>query len=116
MRRTRLAAAAIAAFAVFSVPALAAEGGDAAMDKLDPARIAGRMLTEENLSLLFGFLRQSIDAAAHGRTPPQPPPELAKRMEEAEQRLRKDGAAAGLSMLDVLEGEIRRSLREDLRD
>jgi len=104
------------ALAAKMLPAYAADSAEEAFDRMDPSRMIGRVLNDQTLSLVFGYVRRNLAATAEGRTPEPPPEALVKRMDEAAQTLRKEGSAAAVSMLDEFERELKRALREDFRD
>jgi len=111
MRRlTALLAASL--IAVSSTPARAdsLDAADAAVNT-----ILSRVLTEQNVGLLFGLLRQSLAAAAEGKPAPELPPETIARLESAGKDMQRDLSAAALLVLDGAEKEMRDALVDGLR-
>jgi hypothetical protein len=96
-----------------SIPAARAETSDAADAAVNS--ILSRVLSEQNVGLLFGLLRQSLAAAAEGRPAPQLPPETVARLDAASKEVQRDAAAAALLVLDGAEREVRQALADDLR-
>jgi hypothetical protein len=97
-----------------AVPADAAapSGADAIERKFDPEGMVLRNIREEDVGAFFTFLRQSLDAAAEGKKPPELPPDLAKRAEEIGRQMKHEGTEASRILLDEMEREMREMLRE----
>ena len=70
------------------------------------------LVVERDVSLLFGFLRELLAAAAEGREAPPVPEELTGRAEALGQALRAQGALAALALLAALEQRAKEALRE----
>jgi len=84
--------------------------GDEAM-----ARIAGKVMTEENVGLLFGLMRQSLNAAAEGRPTPELSAEEKARIEASAKEVQRQALEAAMRMLDEVEKEMRESIRSELK-
>lgn len=97
-----------------TVPAGAAApaGADAIERKFDPEGMILRNIREEDVGAFFTFLRQSLDAAAEGKKPPELPPDLTKRAEEIGRQMKREGTEASRILLDEMEREMREMLRE----
>ena len=80
-------------------------------NEFDLARPFAKAFNDETVTMLFGYLRQSLRSAAEGKPAPQPPPELTKRMQEAGETLKRESANAALGVLDEVEREFKQSLR-----
>lgn len=87
-----------------------------APDPLEAAmsRIADRFLTEQNLSLLFGLVRQSLAAAATGQPAPTLPADQSAAFESTGKELQREMLGASGALLDRMEKEIRSELRAGL--
>ena len=104
----RIAIAAVLFFASFAP----AHAGD--VD--DPfAAAAGTfvrgLVQEEDVGLLFGYLREALAAAADGRDAPIPD-KLTRRAEEIGERAKQRGVVAGGMLLDAIEASVREMVRE----
>lgn len=82
-------------------------------DAMDAAmnRIIGKLMSEQNLSLVFGLLRQSLAAAAEGKAAPEVSAEASARLEATAKEAQREVMAASVLMLDVIEKEAREALR-----
>lgn len=87
-------------------------GAGAIERKLDPEGMVLRNIREEDVGAFFTFLRQSLDAAAEGKKPPELPPDLARRAEEIGRQMKREGTEASRILLDEVEREMREMLRE----
>lgn len=91
----------------------AAPSGSAAIEpRPDAEGLFSRSLREEDIGMFFSFLRQTLDAAAEGRKPPEPPPELSRRADEIGRQMKREGADTARLLLDEMEREVRQMLRE----
>jgi len=88
----------------------AASSADEAM-----ARIAGKVMTEENLGLLFNLMRQSLKAEAEGRPAPELSAEEKARLEANAKEMQRQALDAALQMLDEVEKEMRAAVRAETR-
>jgi hypothetical protein len=77
------------------------------------ARIAGKVMTEENVGLLFGLMRQSLAAAAEGKPAPELSAEEKARLEANAQEMQRQALEAAMRMLDEVEKEMRASIRAE---
>lgn len=105
---------AIAAAAFFFLAAPAHAG-----DADDPFAAAGGafvrgLVQEDDVGLLFGYLREALSAGAEGRDAPVPE-KLTHRAEEIGERAKQRGVAAGRVLLDALEASVRDIFRNDSR-
>jgi hypothetical protein len=64
-------------------------------------------LREQDVAMLFDYLRGAIEAAAEGRDPGPPPPELRERAEALGAELKARGTLAALLALSTLEQELK---------
>jgi hypothetical protein len=78
----------------------------------EPAPLLRGLVREDDVTLLFDFLRSSLAAAMQGREAPPVPAELAERAEAVSQALKLQGALAALTLLNVLEQRAKQALRE----
>jgi hypothetical protein len=84
-------------------------------DSLPPAaEYFEGVVQEEDVSLVFGYLREALRAAIAGREPPPVEP-LLERADAIGDALAKRGAMAGLAVLDAIENAVRESLKETPR-
>ena len=79
------------------------------------ARIAGKVMTEENIGLLFGLMRQSLNAAAEGKPAPELSAEEKARIEASAKEMQRPGLEAAMRMLDEVEKEMRAAVREETK-
>ena len=79
------------------------------------ARIAGKVMTEENLGLLFGLMRQSLNAAAEGKPAPELSAEDKARLEASAKEVQRQGLEAAMRMLDEVEKEMRVAVRAETK-
>ncbi|RLJ68416.1 hypothetical protein [Sulfurisoma sediminicola] len=79
------------------------------------ARIAGKVMTEENIGLLFGLMRQSLSAAAEGRQAPELSAEDKARLEATGKEMQRQGLEAAMRMLDEVEKEMREAVRAETK-
>jgi hypothetical protein len=96
---------------VFAVPA-AADDVRNHVTPFEPAPLLRGLVREDDVTLLFDFLRSSLAAAMQGREAPPVPAELAERAEAVSQALKLQGALAALTLLNVLEQRAKQALRE----
>jgi len=85
------------------LPSTAPAAADDAFDSL-----ADRTFSEQNMSLFFGLLRQSIIAARDGKPAPEISPETAERLRRLAGDTRTDMLNASLLLLDEMEKDFRR--------
>jgi hypothetical protein len=76
-------------------------------------RMAGKVVTEENLTLFFGLLRQSLTAAAEGRPAPELSAEEKARLEASSKQLQREALEASMKMLNQVEKEMRETIRTE---
>lgn len=81
---------------------------------LEPQLLFQGMIREEDVTLLFDYLRHGVAAAARGDEPP-PPDELQRRAEALGHEVKVRGALAALLVLNALEVRAREALREPRR-
>jgi len=79
------------------------------------ARIAGKVMTEENIGLLFGLMRQSLSAAAEGKPAPELSAEDKARLEASAKEMQRQGLEAAMRMLDEVEKEMREAVRAETK-
>lgn len=80
---------------------------------VEPRQLFHGMVREDDVALLFDYLRRGVAAAARGDHPP-PPDELQRRAEVLGHELRQRGALAALILLGTLEARARDALREPM--
>lgn len=68
-------------------------------------------LTEEEMRLLFDYMREAIIAAMKGEEY-RMPPELAHKLAKMQQRLMEQGNAAVRQMMEMMQRELDRALEE----
>jgi hypothetical protein len=85
------------------------------LDALPPAAdyFAG-VVQEQDVSLVFGYLREALRAAVSGGEPPPAEP-LIERADAIGNELVKRGAMAGRAVLDAIENAVRESLKDTPR-
>jgi starvation-inducible outer membrane lipoprotein len=79
------------------------------------ARIAGKVMTEENVGLLFSLMRQSLKAEAEGKPVPELSAEEKARLEAGAKEMQRQALEAAMRMLDEVEKEMRQAVREETR-
>jgi hypothetical protein len=88
--------------------------GELSEDRLGP--IAESFLTglvnEEDVSLVFDYLRDAMGATLQGQEPPPPSDGLVRRAEVLRDEAGRRGAVAARALLDEIERSVRESLRE----
>ena len=99
-----------ASFLVLS-PAVADDGRDA-LSRLEAGEMWRGLVREQDVSLLFDYLRSALAAAIEGREAPPVPAELTGRVETLGQALKAQGALAALALLATLEQRAKRALRD----
>ena len=77
--------------------------------------ILSRVLTEQNVGLVFGLVRQSLAAVAEGKPAPELSPETAARLEATGKEVQRELSATALLVLDVAEKEMREAVVDGLR-
>ena len=104
----------IALGAVLSLPAWAGDGDPPArMETLfDPQVLFGGVVTEQDVSQVFAYLRAAMLAAGEGREPPPVPEALARRLESVGTELRLRGIIASLALSHAVERAVRDAVRE----
>lgn len=75
-----------------------------------PAPLRG-VVREEDVSLLFDYLRLVLVSAIAGKEA-LPPEELERRAEALANELQRRGASAGIRMLSLIEQRVKEALRE----
>ena len=107
MHRPSLLALFTATGLLLSLPASAGsdDPAEAAMD-----RLVSSVMSEHNLSLIFGFLRQSIAATAEGKSALALPAASRERLEAAASELQRNMISATTPLLDQIEKEVRSEL------
>ncbi|HZV55000.1 MAG TPA: hypothetical protein VFF82_08670 [Rhodocyclaceae bacterium] len=110
MRRPLVLPLATAASLFLSLPIRAET-----VDPIEAAsnRIVGNILSEQNLSLIFGLLRQSLTAAAEDKPAPDLPAEISARFETAGKEMQREMGSASVLLLDRIEQDMRESLRDE---
>jgi hypothetical protein len=81
----------------------------------DPVGVAAEsfmrgLVQEEDVGLVFGYLREALAAAAAGREAP-PPDRVMQRAEAIQQEAARRGVIAGRVLLDALEQSVRDMVR-----
>ncbi len=79
------------------------------------ARIAGKVMTEENVGLLFNLMRQSLNATAEGKPAPELSAEEKARLEASAKEIQRQGLEAAMRMLDEVEKEMRQAVRAETK-
>lgn len=104
----------VALGAALSMPALAGDGDPPARIEtlLDPQVLFGSVVTEQDVSQVFAYLRAAMLAASEGRDPPPVPEALARRLESVGTELRLRGIIAGLALSQAVERAVRDAVRE----
>ena len=70
------------------------------------------LVNEEDVALVFDYLRDAVGATLQGQEPPPPPERLVRRGEVLREEAARRGAVAARALLDEIERSIRESLRE----
>ena len=93
-------------------PALAlAQQAPPAAPPAPPAYLQG-LVSEDDVTALFDYLRSALVAASEGREPPPMPEELRSRMNMLGADLKLRGTIGGLLLLKSLEAEIKQLMRD----
>jgi hypothetical protein len=79
---------------------------------LTPQVLLGGLISENDVSLLFAHLRESMLATADGREPPAMSPALSQRIDAAGSELRVRGTLIGLVLSQVMERAVRDAVRD----
>ena len=79
---------------------------------LTPQVLLGGLISENEVSLLFAHLRESMLATADGREPPAMSPALSQRIDAAGSELRVRGTLIGLVLSQVMERAVRDAVRD----
>jgi hypothetical protein len=87
------------------LPTAAAAAADDALDAL-----AGRIFSEQNMSVFFGLMRESLIAARDGKPAPEIPPETVAHLQKLADDARADMLNASLLMLDQVEKDFHQDL------
>jgi hypothetical protein len=82
---------------------------DDPLDAIAGSFIQG-LVQEQDVGLVFGYLREALDAALDGREAP-PPRALTQRAEEIGDEAKRRGAIAGRAVLDAIERSIRDAMK-----
>jgi hypothetical protein len=93
-------------------PAAADDGRDT-LYRLESGEIWRGLAREEDVSLLFDYLRLALVAAVEGREAPPVPEALRGRAEAMGEALKARGALAALALLATLERRAKQALRDD---
>jgi hypothetical protein len=70
------------------------------------------LVNEQDVALVFDYLRESMSATLQGQEPPPPSDRLVRRAEVLQEEAARRGAVAARALLDEIERSIRESLRE----
>ena len=89
-----------------------ADDGRAALNRLESGEAWRGFVREQDLSLLFDYLRAALAAASEDREVPPVPQELTGRVEAIGQVLKAEGTLAALALLATLEHRAKRALRD----
>ena len=89
-----------------------ADDGRAALNRLESGEPWRGFVREQDLSLLFDYLRAALVAASEDREAPPVPQELTGRVEAIGQALKAEGTLAALALLATLERRAKRALRD----
>jgi len=83
-------------------------------DRLGPIAesFLGGLVNEQDLALVFDYLRESMGATLQGQEAPPPSDRLVQRAEVLKEEAARRGAVAARALLDEIERSIRESLRE----
>ena len=105
---------AIALGGAVSMPAFAGDGDPPARMEalLDPQVLFGGVVTEQDVSQVFAYLRAAMLAVSEGREPPPVPEALSRRLESVGTELRLRGIIAGLALSHAVERAVRDAVRE----
>ena len=76
-----------------------------------PAFLFDGIIQDRDVGLVFGYLREALDAATQGREAP-PPVALEQRASEIGEEMKRRGAVAARIFIDVIEKIVRESMRE----
>ncbi len=101
--------------AALSLPAWAGDADPAAPrleTLLDPQVLFGGVVTEQDVSQVFAYLRAAMLAVSEGREPPPVPEALSRRLESAGTELRLRGIIAGVALSHAVERAVRDAVRE----
>ncbi len=108
-RRACIAAAALSCL----IAGNAAAASPDAFDALDLRVLLQGLVSEEQVSAMFEYLRNAVIAAAEGREGPMPEM-LRRELERIDADVRLRGTVAGLLLLKQLEAEVKSLLRAPL--
>lgn len=99
--------------ASLSLPAMAQERDAAAKldELLDPQTLITGLLSENDVSLVFAYVRAALLATIAGK-PAEQPEELTRRAEQMGKDLQFRGTLLGIALLSVLESHAKEVLRE----
>ena len=111
MLRAGIVVSALSASVLAVSPALA-DDGRAALYRLESGEAWRGLVRDQDVSLLFEYLRSALAAAIEGREAPPVPQELAGRVEAMGQALKAEGALAALALLATLERRAQQALRD----
>ena len=110
--RVSIGVCALCASFLVLAPAVAEDSRDA-LARLESGEMWRGLAREQDVSLLFGYLRSALAAAVEGREAPPVPEALTGRVEAMGQALKAQGALAALALLAALERRAQRALRDD---
>ena len=80
------------------------------LDALDPHRLVQGLVSEEQVGVLFDYLRSALIAAAEGREGPVPEV-LRREIDRIDADVKLRGTLAGLLLLKSLEAEVKELVR-----
>jgi hypothetical protein len=98
--------------ALLAPGSLPADDGRDALARLESGEVWRGLVREQDVSLLFAYLRLALAAAIEGREAPPVPEELTGRVESLGQALKAQGALAALALLAMMEQRAKQALRE----
>jgi hypothetical protein len=76
--------------------------------------LLGGLVQEEDVTLVFGYMREALSAAIEGREPPVPE-KLTQRAEAIGEEAKRRGAVAARVLLDAIERSVREIFKEPPR-
>ena len=109
--RAWIAACVCASFLALS--AAAADDGRDTLHRLESGEIWRGLAREQDIALLFAYLRSALVSAVEGREAPPVPEALRGRVEAMGEALKARGALAALALLTTLERRAKQALRDD---
>ena len=103
----RIVCTVLAGFAM----SMAAHAGAASEPPSPLDAFADGLVQEQDVGLVFDYLRDALGAAVAGREPAPPPDELRQRAQTVAEEMKRRGEIAARALLDAIE----RSIRENVR-